>query len=147
MSTVFEKMIAGEIPGRFVWSDEECVAFLTIEPITAGHALVVPRQAWAKWTEVPPATIAHLMTVAQILGQAQETGFEVPRSGLIIAGFEVPHTHLHVVPMHSEEDLTFARAHAATTAELNSAAATLRASLIAKGHQGNVPPDVSSPQL
>ena len=71
MPTLFSKIIAGEIPGRFVWSDDRCVAFLTIEPLTPGHVLVVPREEVPVWTDVEPALMGHLTAVAQTIGRAQ----------------------------------------------------------------------------
>ena len=133
MSTVFEKIISGDIPGRFEWADEVCVAFSTIEPIATGHVLVVPRHPWAKWTDAPEEVATHLMVVARTIGIAQEAAFDVPRSGLMIAGFEVPHTHLHVVPMRSEADIAFANAHPVPDAELDRAAEALRAQLRESG--------------
>ncbi|MDO4259810.1 MAG: HIT family protein [Actinomycetaceae bacterium] len=144
MSTVFEKIISGQWPGRFVWADDVCVAFATIEPVKPGHVLVVPRHPWAKWTDAPAEVAAHLMTVAQAIGAAQETVFNVARSGLVIAGFEVPHTHLHVIPLHSEADASLANAHKATDKELDEAIEALRAELLQGPHSALVPPQMSS---
>lgn len=91
MSTLFTKIINGEIPGRFIWQDEDCVSFLTIGPLTDGHALVVPRLEVDKWTDAAPELVTKLMAVAQTIGQAQVSVFGAPRAGLTIAGFEVEH--------------------------------------------------------
>lgn len=147
MSTVFEKIISGEFPGRFEWADEVCVAFSTIEPMAPGHVLVVPRHPWAKWTDAPEEVATHLMVVARTIGLAQEAAFGVPRSGLVIAGFEVPHTHLHVVPMRSEADIAFANAHPAPDEELDRAAEELRAALRTAGHGAHVPTELGSAAL
>ena len=72
MATLFTKIINGEIPGRFVWSDETCVAFLTIEPVTHGHTMVVSREEIEQWTDADPKTWAHLQEVARIIGRAQQ---------------------------------------------------------------------------
>jgi diadenosine tetraphosphate (Ap4A) HIT family hydrolase len=109
MPTLFTRIIDGEIPGHFVWTDEHCVAFLSINPVTAGHALVVPRVEVDEWTDLPADLAGHLFVVAQKLGRAQLRAFSAPRIGLEIAGFEVPHCHLHVLPIRGEEDLHLSR--------------------------------------
>lgn len=137
MPTIFSRIIAGEFPGRFVWRDERCVAFLTINPLKPGHTLVVPRAEVDHWLDLEPALAAHLMTVAQTIGQAIQAGFTPARVGLIIAGLEVPHTHLHLVPIDTEADLDFARADPAPDpAALDRAAETIRTALRAAGHGG-----------
>ena len=70
MSSIFSKIIAGEIPGRFVWKDEKCVAFMDIMPVSEGHLLVVPRQETDRWHDLPPATAAHLFAVAHTIAAA-----------------------------------------------------------------------------
>jgi diadenosine tetraphosphate (Ap4A) HIT family hydrolase len=70
MSTVFTRIIAGEIPGRFVWQDERAVAFLSIDPLAQGHTLVVPREEYDHWIDLPEDLAAHLMLVAQRIGKA-----------------------------------------------------------------------------
>lgn len=135
MPTLFTRIIEGELPGRFVWRDDECVAFLSIAPLRPGHALVVPRAEVDKWTDIEPELAAHLIVVAQRIAQAQEKAFAPVRVGLIIAGLEVPHCHLHCVPMDSEADLHFGNADASASAEqLDDAAARLRAALAAAGY-------------
>lgn len=108
MSTVFTKIIDGELPGYFVWKDERCAAFLSIAPLAYGHTLVVPRQEIDRWTDADAELVTHLMKVAHRIGKAQVEAFESERAGLTIAGFEVPHTHLHVWPSNSMEDHDFA---------------------------------------
>ncbi|WP_022868327.1 HIT family protein [Schaalia vaccimaxillae] len=147
MSTVFTKIISGEWAGRFVWADDICVAFATIEPTSPGHVLVVPREEYDKWTEAPSDVAAHLMKVARTIGLAQETAFNVPRSGLAIAGFEVPHTHLHVIPLRDETDILLSKAAKAGNEELDEAMTILREQLIASGHRAHVPASMSSPAL
>ncbi|MCU1370761.1 MAG: diadenosine tetraphosphate hydrolase [Ilumatobacteraceae bacterium] len=134
MASLFTRIIDGEIPGHFVWTDETCVAFLTIAPITAGHALVVPRAEVDHWLDLDDDTAAHLMVVAKAIGAAQIDAFSPARVGLIIAGMEVPHTHLHVIPIDSERDLDFARATSPSPEALVEAADRLRDSLVARGH-------------
>lgn len=142
MSTVFEKIISGEWAGRFCWAEDSCVAFATIAPTSPGHVLVVPREPWAKWTEVPADTATRLFEVARIIGSVQENAFDVPRSGLVIAGFEVPHTHLHVIPLRTEADVTLAHATPASDEALDEAVDRLRAGLIEAGYGQFVPEDM-----
>lgn len=133
MSTLFTRIINREIPGRFVYEDEQCVAFLTIAPIRPGHTLVVPRAEIDHWLDLPPALTAHLFQIAQKVGRAIQHAFPCEKVGLLIAGLEVPHTHLHLVPADTIGDLDFARQNASTSpAELDAAADVIRAAL-AKG--------------
>jgi len=110
MPSVFTLIINGELPGHFIWSDEHCVAFLSINPITNGHALVVPRTEVDHWLDLDVETAAHLMTVGHKVGKAIQTVFLPERVGLMLAGFEVPHTHLHVLALNSMGDMSFANA-------------------------------------
>lgn len=144
MTTVFENIISGVWAGRFVWTDDECVAFATIEPTSPGHVLVVPRTPYEKWTDAPSNVATHLMKVARIIGIAQEKAFGVPRSGLVIAGFEVPHTHLHVIPLRTEADVLLSNAVKATDEELDKAMTKLRDTLLSQGHGSHVPENMTS---
>ena len=126
MPTLFTRIIEGELPGRFVWRDDLCVAFLSIAPMHAGHTLVVPIAEVDHWIDVEPETAAHLMTVAQTIGQAQLGVFGTARIGLLVAGMEVPHCHLHVVPIDAETDLRFDRADPNASAESRPPAADKR---------------------
>ncbi len=112
MASVFTRIINGELPGHFVWQDDAAVAILSINPTRTGHALVIPRVEIDHWVDIDPELAAHLMVVAQTVGTAQMAAFGSPRVGLIIAGHEVPHTHLHVIPMFDIADLSFANARA-----------------------------------
>jgi len=115
MSTVFTKIIAGDLPGHFVYRDEKAVAFLSINPIRPGHTLVVPTEEVSHWVDLEPDLNAHLMRVSQKVAKAQMEVFTPQRVGVMIAGFEVPHTHIHVVPIDHEGQLSFS--HAARTVD------------------------------
>src|SRR5688572_10090703 len=91
MTTLFTRIIAGEIPGRFVWRDDRAVGFLTIAPITPGHVLVVPVAEVDHWVDLEPDLAAHLVQVSQKIAAAQMAVFKPVRIGMIIAGLEVPH--------------------------------------------------------
>lgn len=147
MSTVFELIINEEIPGKFVWADELCVAIATIEPVTTGHVLVIPREPISKWTDLPPNLLEHLMRVSQIIGKAAEKAFDAPRTALLIAGFEVPHTHIHVIPAHGAEDASLAKAHAVPESEIADAAHALRDVLRAEGYSKRIPMLLDSPAV
>jgi histidine triad (HIT) family protein len=137
MATIFTRIIDGELPGRFVWRDDICVAFLSINPLREGHTLVVPRTEVDHWVDLDPGTNAHLMLVARAIAEAQMDAFAPTRIGLMIAGLEVPHTHLHVVPMDGVHDLDFD--NAATDPDpgaLDDAADRIRAALRARGVAG-----------
>ena len=140
MSTLFTKIISGELPGRFVWSDEYAVAFLSVNPLGPGHTLVVPRLEVDQWTDAPPPLLAHLTTVAQAVGAAIRAVWAPPRVGLLVAGFEVPHLHVHVFPAADMRAFDFANAAASVDpAEQDRHAGALRAALRAGGHRATVP--------
>ena len=115
MSSIFTKIIAGDLPGHFIYRDDRAVVFLSINPIKPGHALVVPTAEVSHWVDLDSDTNAHLMKVAHKVAKAQMKHFQPERIGMIIAGFEVPHTHLHLVPINNESELSFA--HAARTVD------------------------------
>lgn len=110
--SVFSKIIEGELPGRFVYRSEDVVAFLTIEPLAYGHVLVVPVKEVDRWTDLDAHTWGRLNEVAQKVGQAIIKAFDAPRAGYIIAGFDVPHTHIHVFPTSTMADYDFSKAMA-----------------------------------
>ncbi|REE02650.1 HIT family protein [Citricoccus muralis] len=142
MSTVFTRIINGELPGRFVWKDETCVAFLSIGPLTQGHTLVVPRAEVDLWTEAEPELVSHLMTVAQAIGQVQVQAFNAHRAGLMVAGYEIPHLHVHVWPSNSLDDFDLDQVDNNPEPEdLDEAADRIRAGLRVAGHTEYVPED------
>lgn len=140
MSTIFTKIIDGELPGRFVWQDEQCVGFLDINPLTYGHTLVVPREEIDMWTAVPEELNAHLYTVASRIGAAQVASLDAKRAGMMIAGYEVPHLHLHVFPSNSLADFDLGKVMSNPEDEkMEDAATKIRAALKDAGHGEFVP--------
>ncbi len=136
MATVFTRIIEGELPARFVWKDERCVAFLSINPIRSGHVLVVPREEVDHWLDLDEDSMAHLMNVSRSIGEAIQNGFGPARVGLIIAGLDVPHLHIHLIPVDGIEDLNFENAEAdPAPAELDRAAGVIRRELTALGFE------------
>lgn len=107
MASIFTRIIEGELPGRFVWKDEKAVAFLTIAPIRKGHTLVVPREEIDHWLDLPPELARHLTDVAQSVGKGIQRAFSPVKVGMMIAGLEIPHVHLHVTPIWDLDDLNF----------------------------------------
>ena len=135
MATLFTRIIRGEIPGTFVWEDDRAVGFMSINPLRPGHTLVVPREEVDHWLDCPPDLGAHLLEVARVIGGAQMKAFRPERVGLVIAGLEVPHLHLHVVPIDSTRDLDFSRAATSISQPeaLEESAASIRYVLKAMG--------------
>lgn len=129
MPTVFTRILAGEIPGTFVHRDDRCAAFLSINPLAHGHTLVVPVDEIDHWIDVPADLSAHLFEIARRIGIAQQAAFGCERVGLIIAGYEVPHAHVHVVPTMHMGQLDFGQAGTASREQLESAATAIRSHL------------------
>ena len=130
MTTVFTKIINRELPGRFVYEDDEVVAFLTIQPMTQGHTLVVPRAEIDQWQDIDKAALGRIMSVAQLVGKAVCRAFDAARAGVIIAGLEVPHLHVHVFPTRSLSDFGFANVdNNPSPASLDEAQAKIKAAL------------------
>lgn len=137
MPTIFTKIIEGEIPGTFVWKDEHCVAFMSINPLRAGHVLVVPREEIDHWLDCPSDLRNHLMSVCTAVGVAIQKVHDPTKVGLMIAGLEVPHLHIHLAPIDGVHDLDFANAATSVDRdELEEAAAALRYALTAMGVDG-----------
>lgn len=110
MTTIFTRIMRGELPGRFVHEDDRCAVFLTIEPIRPGHVMVVPREEVDHWLDLEPGLLAHLMVVAQRVGRAIQREFGSEKVGLMIVGLEVPHVHIHLSPIDAIGDMSFANA-------------------------------------
>jgi histidine triad (HIT) family protein len=130
MPTIFSRIISGELPGRFVWRDSRVVAFLSIEPMRPGHVLVVPRHEVDHWIDLDPELASHLFLVAQQIGRAQRLEWNPLRVGVLIVGEEVPHVHIHVVPINTVGELSFAGVDRSPSgAALDDAAERLRVRL------------------
>jgi histidine triad (HIT) family protein len=140
MSTVFTKIMNGDLPGRFVWADDSVVGFLSINPLGPGHTLVVPRVEIDQWVDADADLLAHLTAVAHAIGAAVRGIWQPPRMGLMIAGFEVPHLHVHVFPAWDMAAFDFANAaRTVDDAEQDGYRDRLRAALRAAGHGAGVP--------
>ena len=139
MPSVFSAIINGDLPGRFVWEDDDVVAFLTIAPVTQGHVLVVPRAEVDQWQDVDPELFAKVTAVARNLGQAVRKAFDAPRAGLLIAGLEVPHLHVHVFPAYDMGNFDISGADTSPSPEsLDEAQTKLKSALRDLGFEATV---------
>jgi histidine triad (HIT) family protein len=107
--TIFSKIIAGEIPSYKIAENEKFFAFLDIFPLVEGHVLVVPKIEVDKIFDVPDAYLSEMMVFAKPIAQAIEQSFPCNRCGISVIGLEVPHAHMHLVPINSMDDLNFTR--------------------------------------
>ncbi|TLM86748.1 HIT family protein [Pseudarthrobacter sp. NamE5] len=140
MSTLFTRILNGEIPGRFVWREPDVSAFLTTGPLADGHTLVVPTEEVDRWTDASPETLAKVMEVARRIGAVQVDIYDAPRAGLIVAGYEINHLHVHVWPSRSMADFNFASADQNPDPKvLDANAEKLRQGLRAAGYGQFVP--------
>jgi histidine triad (HIT) family protein len=131
MTTIFSRIIAGEIPGTFVYRDDRAVAFMSINPLARGHVLVVPIEEIDHWIDASPDLLGHLFDVAHRIGRAQKDVFDCERVGVIIAGYEVPHAHIHVIPTEHMGQLSFDNAAASVDRDdVEAAAASIRGALV-----------------
>ncbi|MFT3854270.1 MAG: HIT family protein [Ilumatobacteraceae bacterium] len=130
MPTIFTRIIDGQIPGTFVHRDERCVVFMSINPIAYGHALIVPIEECDHWVDAPADLMAHLFEVTHRIGVAQRDAFGCERVAVIIAGYEVPHLHIHAIPTNHMSEISFANARQSVDrADLEAAATAIRARL------------------
>src|SRR5690606_19418852 len=130
MSSLFNKIVSGEMPGHVLFEDDRVFAILTIAPLKPGHALVIPRQEIDHWIDVPDELMAHLMAVARRIGAAIQQAYAPVKVGLMIAGLEVRHIHIHLVPIEGLKDLDFERQNRnVTPEELAASAEKIRTAL------------------
>ncbi|MBV9986431.1 MAG: HIT family protein [Chitinophagaceae bacterium] len=107
--TIFSKIIKGEIPSYKIAEDEKFFAFLDIFPLVKGHVLVVPKTETDKLFDLPADYLSALLVFAQPIAKAIEKSFDCNRCGISVVGLEVPHAHLHLIPINSADDLNFTR--------------------------------------
>ena len=110
MATVFSRIIDGELPARFVYADDRCVAFLSINPLQPGHTLVVPRAEVEHWIDLDAESWQHLTQVSQRLATAIDSVYRPAKVAAMLVGLEVPHVHIHLVPINHMGDVDFATA-------------------------------------
>jgi histidine triad (HIT) family protein len=115
--TIFSKIIAGDIPAYKIAEDEQFFAFLDIFPLVEGHVLVVPKLEVDKFFDVPDDYLSRMLVFAKPIAKAIEKAFPCNRCGLSVIGLEVPHAHLHLVPINGMNDLNFTRGKLKLTPE------------------------------
>ena len=115
--TVFSKIINGEIPAYKIAESDKFIAFLDIEPLVAGHVLVVPKIEVNKIFDVPDNYLAAILVFAKPIAHAIEKIFDCKRCGIAVIGLEVPHAHMHLVPINTADDLNFTRPKLNSTQE------------------------------
>lgn len=130
MPTLFTRIIDKQLPAAFVWEDDRCVAFMAKDACHPGHLLVVPRQEVDHWLDAPRDLMAHLLDVSRTVGQAQQRAFPSVKVALMTIGLEVPHLHLHLIPINEMGDVSFANARRdVPLEELQAAAERIKAEL------------------
>jgi histidine triad (HIT) family protein len=110
MPSVFTRILDRELPGRFVYEDASCAAFLTIAPVTPGHTLVVTRREVDSWLELTDDERNALWEACARVGKAIDTVFKPAKVAAMLVGLEVPHVHVHLIPINSEAQLDLGKA-------------------------------------
>ena len=109
MPSIFSKIIAGEIPCHKIAENEHCFAFLDIFPLAKGHTLVIPKREVDKYFDLSNEELAELNIFSKMIAAAIENAIPCKRVGLAVIGLEVPHAHMHLIPLQSVEDINFER--------------------------------------
>lgn len=115
--TIFSKIIAGEIPSYKIAENDQFYAFLDIFPVVKGHVLVVPKLEVDKLFDVPDEYLSNMLLFAKPVAHAIEKVFDCNRCGISVVGLEVPHAHIHLIPINSADDLNFNRPKLKLSAE------------------------------
>jgi histidine triad (HIT) family protein len=126
MATLFTKIIQGEIPCHTIDETSDCLAFLDIRPIRPGHTLVIPKIETDYFFDLTDDQMSSLMTFAKRVARRIDAAVDCQRVGVMVAGLEVPHAHVHLVPINSVHDLNFANARQADPENLARIAETIR---------------------
>ncbi len=129
MPTIFTKILAGEISAHKILENDNYLAFLDIRPVNPGHTLIIPKQEIDYIFDIEDELLQGLAVFAKKVAKAIGKAFPCKKVGVMVAGIEVPHAHIHLIPINSVGDLSFARAKAATPEELAAAAQKIRANL------------------
>ncbi len=129
MPTIFTKILAGEIPAHKILEDDKYLAFLDIRPVNPGHTLVIPKQEIDYIFDIEDELLKGLIVFAKKVAKAIKKTVPCQKVGVMVAGIEVPHAHVHLIPINGVSDLNFARAKAMPQEELAAIAAKIRANL------------------
>lgn len=127
--TIFSKIINGELPGHKIYEDDRCCAFLDINPVQTGHTLVVPKKEVDDLFDLDENTYIELMKVCKKLSFAIKKTTKATRIGVTVIGLEVPHAHVHLIPINSMGDMKFEHAKKASNEELKSIAEKIKSNL------------------
>jgi histidine triad (HIT) family protein len=109
MASIFSRIVAGEIPCHRVAEDEHFLAFLDIQPLAHGHTLVIPKMEVDRFFDMPQDLLAGINPFARDVAQKIERAVPCKRVGLAVIGLEVPHAHMHLIPLQSVSDINFER--------------------------------------
>lgn len=115
--TIFSKIIAGEIPSYKILENDRFLAFLDVFPLVKGHVLVVPKTEVDKLFDLPDDYLAEMLVFAKPIAKAIEKAFDCKRCGISVVGLEVPHVHMHLIPINTADDLNFTRPKLKVTEE------------------------------
>jgi histidine triad (HIT) family protein len=130
MSSIFTKIIQGDIPCYKIAEDEDFFAFLDINPNAAGHTLCIPKKEVNKIFDLDEATYMGLMAFSRKIGKAMEAAIECKRVGITVIGLEVPHVHVHLIPLHTMKNATFQHKVSLSEDEFQDIAQKIRAKLL-----------------
>ena len=130
MSSIFSKIVSGEIPSHKIFENEKFLAFLDVAPLVHGHILVIPKKEVDYIFDIPDSDLAEMMVFAKGVAKAQKDAVTCKRIGIAVIGLEVPHAHIHLVPMNTANDVNFTQPKLKpTTEELSSMAEMIRSKL------------------
>lgn len=108
MATIFSKIVRGEIPSYKIYEDEQFYAFLDISPMTKGHTLVIPKKEVDYLFDIDDATLSQMIIVSKKIAVAIKKAVDCNRVGMMVVGLEVPHAHIHLIPIQTEQDMSLA---------------------------------------
>jgi diadenosine tetraphosphate (Ap4A) HIT family hydrolase len=131
--SVFTKMLQGEVPCEVIYQDDICFVIPTIAPHNPGHCLVITKQQIENWEDLDTKTYVHTMKVAQQVAKAIKTVYDCPKVGIATVGFEVPHVHIHLIPLYTASDADHSKAKPTTLEEVKPEAKKIREAIKAQG--------------
>jgi histidine triad (HIT) family protein len=127
--TIFEKIIAREIPAYIVWEDKKYIAFLDIKPVNPGHTLLVPKKPIDNFLDMDDSEYTELFLAAKKFAAYLQKATSAKRIGIVVEGFGVPHVHIHLIPINAINELDHSRAHNASQIELEEMSQKIKNSL------------------
>lgn len=129
MASIFSKIINREIPAYIIAENEDCIAFLDVNPNAVGHTLCVPKQEVDKITDLDDATYLSLMTFSKKVAIAIEKAVACKRVGFTVIGLEVPHVHVHLIPLNTMADATFGKKESLSKEDFQNVCDSIKAAL------------------